>query len=247
MTDARIDIRIAARGWQHQSWQGDFYPSDLPADWRLSFYSNEFRALVVPVEVWAAADLATVGSWLEETHGDFLFFPELCIDQLSHALTQQKLALLATQLGGTLLHAPASQLAELPAAYRQAEVIAPSSVVHGGAVVFTGAAENSLRQQAVNLAWRIDEPAHISLIADTGCTAESALQVIQLGSNIPWPPRSLRETMEAGLRCVNSSVNNSGAQQSRIMLLMFEGDAVDISTMRAAGIISELLEMPSAE
>lgn len=41
-------ILIGCRGWKHDEWRPEFYPEDLPADWRFCYYSNEIRSVLVP-------------------------------------------------------------------------------------------------------------------------------------------------------------------------------------------------------
>ncbi|VAW71710.1 hypothetical protein MNBD_GAMMA10-1611 [hydrothermal vent metagenome] len=45
-------IKLGACGWNHAHWQGGFYPDDLPLDWRLSYYSNEFSAVLLTEKQW---------------------------------------------------------------------------------------------------------------------------------------------------------------------------------------------------
>ncbi len=37
-------IKVGVYGWQHFAAKADLYPDDLPPDWRLSFYANEFAS-----------------------------------------------------------------------------------------------------------------------------------------------------------------------------------------------------------
>ena len=41
-------LLIGTRGWDHAS-GGDFYPADLPDDWRFCYYSNNLRSVLVPI------------------------------------------------------------------------------------------------------------------------------------------------------------------------------------------------------
>ncbi|MCW8983185.1 MAG: hypothetical protein OQK13_03990 [Gammaproteobacteria bacterium] len=75
MKQHQITIDIAAYGWQGESWQG-FYPADLPEDWRLDFYSNEHRAVVVPVAVWQSSCADDLEDWLDAVHDEFRFYFE---------------------------------------------------------------------------------------------------------------------------------------------------------------------------
>jgi hypothetical protein len=70
-------LLIAARGWDHDAWMGSLYPEDLPWEWRLPYYANEFRAVLVPFGSWVAAPAETALRWRNETHANFRFFLEL--------------------------------------------------------------------------------------------------------------------------------------------------------------------------
>ncbi|WP_172600456.1 DUF72 domain-containing protein [Sulfurivermis fontis] len=67
---------IASLGWDHAGWSGTFYPDDLPPEWRLTYYANEFRAVVVPAALWRRADVATAAQWAADTAEGFRFLLE---------------------------------------------------------------------------------------------------------------------------------------------------------------------------
>ncbi len=69
-------IEVAAYGWQGAAWDG-FYPDDMPVEWRLDYYANEFFAVVVPLCEWSQADDETVLEWLEQVSADFRFYWEV--------------------------------------------------------------------------------------------------------------------------------------------------------------------------
>ena len=78
-SDAEADnsdygLRLGAYGWQHQHWQNLFYPEDLPQDWRLSFYANEFTAVIVPASYWQGD--YDVEQWCEQLPSRFRFYLE---------------------------------------------------------------------------------------------------------------------------------------------------------------------------
>ncbi len=66
-------IVVGACGWDHSLWQDNFYPEDLPKDWRLTYYANEFAAVLVPQEKWRAADV-DYEQWAEDVPEDFRFY-----------------------------------------------------------------------------------------------------------------------------------------------------------------------------
>ena len=67
------NLNIGAYGWKHAEWSGGFYPDDLPRDWQLTYYSNAFNCVLVPVEYWCEADTPDCEDWLESVHDDFRF------------------------------------------------------------------------------------------------------------------------------------------------------------------------------
>lgn len=70
-------IMIGTRGWSDAVPGDDFYPEDLPADWRFSFYSNNLRSVLVPQELWPATSRETVSEWLNDSDPAFRFVVEL--------------------------------------------------------------------------------------------------------------------------------------------------------------------------
>jgi len=69
-------MEIAAYGWQSPAWNG-FYPDDIPDDWRLDYYANEFYAVVVPWAAWRRADDEVLLGWQGQVPDGFLFYWEL--------------------------------------------------------------------------------------------------------------------------------------------------------------------------
>lgn len=72
-------INLGANGWRHKHWLSSFYPEDLPVDdedWRLAYYSNEFSAVLVPVDYWQSESVNECEDWLDSVHSEFRFFVE---------------------------------------------------------------------------------------------------------------------------------------------------------------------------
>ena len=73
-------------GWRHSHWLNSFYPEDLPVegrdDWRLTYYSNEFNAVLVPASYWQVNEKMDCESWLDAVHEDFKFFVECHVNML---------------------------------------------------------------------------------------------------------------------------------------------------------------------
>jgi len=66
-------LRVGACDWEHSQWQGSFYPEDLPSEWRLSYYANEFSAVLVPEAKWQAEDV-DFEQWAEDVPEGFRFY-----------------------------------------------------------------------------------------------------------------------------------------------------------------------------
>ena len=73
-------INLGAYGWRQEHWLKSFYPEDLPVetdeDWRLTYYSNEFNAVLVPADYWCSGQMNDCEEWLDSVHTDFQFFIE---------------------------------------------------------------------------------------------------------------------------------------------------------------------------
>jgi len=94
------NLKLGCYGWNHASWAGRYYPDDLPEDWRLSYYANDFSCVLVPAEYCAQDD---VSDWLDEVHEAFQFFIEW---PQAAELQQQVIAAckkLQPQLGGIVV------------------------------------------------------------------------------------------------------------------------------------------------
>ena len=72
-----MHILIGACGLNHEQWIGQFYPDDMPDDWRLSYYANEFEALLLPFSVWSTFDIGEIESWLEDVPNEFNLYFEV--------------------------------------------------------------------------------------------------------------------------------------------------------------------------
>ena len=96
-------INVGAYGWLHPRWVGSFYPEDLPADWRLGYYSNEFNTVLVPSIYWQEQHLVDCEALLDDVHSGFQFFIE-CDDRIFDTLSlfalTDALKILKPQLSG---------------------------------------------------------------------------------------------------------------------------------------------------
>ena len=74
-------VLMGACGWNHQAWLNDFYSEDLPEDWQLGFYSNEFPVVYVPAAEWI--NEVDLSEWTEDVSDSFRFILEIPGDVLN--------------------------------------------------------------------------------------------------------------------------------------------------------------------
>ncbi len=96
-------VEVGAVGWDHPAWVTDYYPADLPEDWRLAYYGNEFRCVLVPAEAVDRAGVETVSRWCREVPEAFRFYFEL--EDAFTERDERRLVLdaVARRLGGFVL------------------------------------------------------------------------------------------------------------------------------------------------
>lgn len=68
---------VGALDWRHPHWDGSYYPDDLPADWRLAYYANDFTCVLLSEAAWRMADEVEWGEWRDEVPPGFRFLLEL--------------------------------------------------------------------------------------------------------------------------------------------------------------------------
>ena len=92
-------ILIGTCGWLHDNWQESFYPEDLPADWYLGYYGNEFPVVLVGEKEWQQGGSAK--QWLEETDDLPMFICEIPLQETGNDVLQQADSYLkaASQMG----------------------------------------------------------------------------------------------------------------------------------------------------
>jgi len=68
-------VVIGACGWNHAAWLDEFYSEDLPEDWQLGFYSNEFSVVYVPAPDWV--EHPDLEEWVDDVSESFRFILEV--------------------------------------------------------------------------------------------------------------------------------------------------------------------------
>ncbi len=94
-------LRVGAYGWQHPHWMGSFYPEDLPTDWQLGYYANEFSTVLVPAQYLEAED-CDIEQWLDDVHEAFRFYLQVPTAGMSLRMFEQQCAQLGDYLAGVV-------------------------------------------------------------------------------------------------------------------------------------------------
>ena len=76
MKDTVFRAIVGARGWQHPAWVSGYYPPDMPAEWRLAYYANDFTGVLIPATAWQDAPPAVWRTWHADTPPAFRFLLE---------------------------------------------------------------------------------------------------------------------------------------------------------------------------
>ncbi|MDH5764534.1 MAG: hypothetical protein OEZ38_00850 [Gammaproteobacteria bacterium] len=119
-------LRLAARGWRHVSWLDSFYPEDLPEDWQLGFYANEFSAVLVPAGEWQANRGFASKDWCDDVAASFRFYLEWPFDTAEGEDQQyylQQCQALGSNLGAIIMSRDLALSTQLPVYYLSADDI----------------------------------------------------------------------------------------------------------------------------
>ena len=217
-------LLIGARGWQHSDWRGDFYPDDLPDDWELGFYSNEFRVVLVPSDT----DLSSAQDWLEDSEEQMQFIFEIEVSDWDAAQARFEQVDIFCQAAGArcagvlaIVAAPfdKGELLELFSAWMSRMPVCVDLNGDGNSTERKTLA-SALKEKDMGLCWD-----GVSEFSPTG-----NLVVTRLSTEKPGP-KELRQVIETCL---------SASKDSKCVLIL-SASPPSIDSMRNAGVIQELL------
>ncbi len=236
MTNTLTEIFVAARGWTHSSWVGGFYPDDLPEDWQLSYYSNEFNAVVVPASEWVGLNYVEIERWVEDVPEEFLLYLEVEDLLTDWEQTAEIVKPLGDQLGGILLRPIEvdADLATISANIAAASRLAPVSILLPDGVEPDKSGINLLKEYGVQCGWNVGVGKPGWMDADY----DSPLVVVRVAGNKNFTARQWRETIEASLR--------KGAKKDHTILMVIDSDEPKINDLRTAMMIGEMMAVPTS-
>ncbi len=98
-------ILIGTYGWQHAQWDGEFYPDDLPVEWKIGYYGNEYPVVVVPNSYWQFGS-EQYSEWLDESDDSLKFiceWPATGANEEAYQQARQAIASLNDRVAGVLI------------------------------------------------------------------------------------------------------------------------------------------------
>jgi len=60
-----------AYGWEHDQWQGSYYPNEIATDWHLTFYAKEFQTVLAPASFWSNCSFEDIEEFCSDVTEDF--------------------------------------------------------------------------------------------------------------------------------------------------------------------------------
>jgi hypothetical protein len=190
-----------------------FYPPEIPDDWQLAYYANEFRALVLPFEMFRDSSKEEIRRWRDAVRPDFRFALELRPYPRVHELAA-KSAPLAGRIAGILVRGAGEAFAE--SCSRSFAPLPLSVEAPAGQLIDP------------TLLDRVGAALYWPTPGTSTCRADCAMGRLSLTSDL----RALRTQIEDFLGYA------SGCSQA---LLVVEGDGLNVELMRRARLIGELL------
>lgn len=83
-------IALGAAGWDRPDWSDTFYPSDMPEEWRLTYFNTQFECVFLPADVWRCAGPEAYAAWVSDTHERFVFLLEDALPEEVPAILADK-------------------------------------------------------------------------------------------------------------------------------------------------------------
>ena len=224
MAYSRPEIHVGASGWQFEAWENSFYPDDLPANWRFSFYSNEFQGVLIPYEYLSRYSLDDWKEWGEDTPKAFAFYVELSQDAEWKQIAPY-LSVLGEQLKGVVVVIEKQpDLDALASLIQHIKSVAPISIKRVGSAVSDRDMKTLQSCYEVNECWDGGGQAPI--------WSYGGAAILLRSDKDQNTPDILRQLVEKGL---------GYAGKCDTIALLFEGAPPKISDMRNAQTITELL------
>lgn len=216
-------LLIGACGWSFPGWTPHFYPDDLPEDWRLGFYANEFPVVLVTHREWQSAG-ADPQQWCEDSDISLWFVSEVIADEPSDAVPQiQQTRRLGQRCAGILWRTTLQNDAQALSELLNGAIPGLPVCVDFGDAKPDEAVISLLRQRQTGWCWHGHD--------DTAGMQVGPLAIARV-ANHDVDLRELRRLVEI---CLEAS------RDDRRVILLFDGNPPDVERIQKAGVIMDLL------
>lgn len=225
MKNAKPEIKVGARGWNFEQWNGEFYPDDLPEDWRFSYYSNEFQTVLIPSYFLTQFSLEDWQEWIDDTEKDFWFYVELS-ESDSWQEIEPYLSMFVNKLKGVVVTIEKlDSLESLASLINKIKLVCPVSLRRVGTTVSDQDMTTLQSCYELNECWNGNSGA-----PSWSYNNSSAILIRESGDDNS--PEIIRQIVEKGLEY---------AGQREGIALIFNGTSPKISDMQNTKTITELL------
>ena len=224
-------VLLGACGWKHQGWLNNYYSEELPEDWQLGFYSNEFPVVYVPAADWLDVSESDMAEWREGISDSFRFILEIP----EHTLENEQHFIKALEKTKTLDEFCLGLVLKLPLSLRDDSVLFQQRLEMAQAVTHVCVDKDGAALTAEFKAMLVKR--HVAEVWDgTLQENEDSLNGGSLAmshiSGEELDMHALRKIVEVCL-----SVSNENC----ISVLCLDGDPPSLESLRNAGIILDLL------
>ena len=216
-------LLIGACGWSHSDWEADFYPQDLPSDWRLSYYANEFPVVLVTADEWCLPEV-DARRWCDESEASFRFVVEVNADSVREVQSQlQRVEAFGDRCVGSLLRTGVnSDVETLESLFDCIMSFSPLCVDFADKEPADTVVQ-LLRDRQVSWCWHGEDKPEGLMLGPFAVTRIIANDV---------NPRQIRYWVE--------TCRTSG-DETGTTILLFDGDPPNIEVIRQAQLILDLL------
>ncbi len=231
-------VLMGACGWKHKAWLNDFYSEDLPEEWQLGFYANEFPVVYVPASDWLDTsasddrerDAIDVAEWTEDVSDSFRFILEIPADVLANeqqfVSAINKVKILESSCLGLVMQlnqAICDEVQLLQKHLSLAQALVPVCIDKCD-ITLTNEIKSLFLKNKVNLVWNGESQQDENL--------ECGSLAINHVSGDKMDMASLRKVVEDSL---------SKSSEECISVLCLDGNPPSLETLRNAEIILNLL------
>ncbi len=125
-------------GWDPSPGDADFYPDDLPEDWRLTYFANALGAVVLDADVREHADAECIAQWCRDVPASFRFYLRLDTCTADASVSAEVRARLGERFGGWILCSDQGHAGDLYGhAYVQLESVSAAAGSRASALACT--------------------------------------------------------------------------------------------------------------